>query len=146
MKNKLAIKITSLVVSSVITLLLIIFMFVKAFKNDAFSEYGFELDEKYLYYIYACISFTLGLIYNLVYFVKHKEEHDESLNIGISMFFMFLTGYYSKTFFKALNKYGKEGFDSFNMIFMLICLSLTVYFVYKSFVLYYKNKKETENK
>ncbi len=140
MKNNIIKKSICLGISALITILLIVFMFVDAVKSEAFNEYGFELNEMYLFYVYACLSFTLSLIYNLVYYIKHTEEHELSANIGICLFFAFLTGYYAKTFFKALNKYGTSGFDSFNMILMFICLFGTCYFVYKIYSLL-KSKK-----
>lgn len=140
MKNNIIRKSICLAISFIITLLLIIFMISNAVKNEAFNEYGFELDEMYLFYVYACLSFSLSLVYNLVYYIKKQEENELSMHVGIFLFFAFLCGYYTKTFFKAINKYGSEGFDSFIMILMLIFISTTIYSLYKIYHLLKTNK------
>ncbi len=140
MKNNIIRKSICVALASIITIMLIIFMIVKAIKNEAFNSYGFELDEMYLFYVYACVSFTLSLVYNLVFYIKKQEENELSVHIGIFLFFAFLCGYYAKTFFKALNKNGTEGFDSFVMIVMLILLCGCIYSVYKIITIIKVNK------
>lgn len=140
MKNNIIRKSICVALSSIITIMLIVFMIVKAIKNEAFNSYGFELDEMYLFYVYACISFTLSLVYNLVYYIKAKKENELSVHVGIFLFFAFLCSYYAKTFFKALNKYGTEGFDSFIMVVMMILLCGAVYSAYKIITMLKANK------
>lgn len=89
MKNNIIRKSICLAISFLISLLLIIFMISNAIKNEAFNEYGFELDEMYLFYVYACVSFTLSLVYNLVYYIKRKEENELSVHVGIFLILCF---------------------------------------------------------
>ena len=140
MRKNIIIKIIVSTLSIITSLLIIIFMIKSAIDNEAFNEYGFELDEKYLYFTYATLSMSICLIYNLIFSIRHNEENNESLFIGADMFSLFLLGYYAKTFFKALNKYGTSGFDSFNLILVLIFLTSTIYFTYKGIEEYFNNK------
>ncbi len=116
--------------SAIVSLLVLIFMIVNAKRDGGFYEGGFEFDEQYVYFLYSSITVLICSIYNLVKFLKYEEDDLSSKLVGAAISSSFLLGYYSKVFFKALNKYGTEGFNSTNLILFLIFLFVTIYFFF----------------
>jgi hypothetical protein len=116
--------------SSIISILVLIFMIINAKKDGGFYEGGFEFDEKYVYFLYSSITVLICSIYNLVKYLKYEEDDLSSKLVGGAISCSFLLGYYSKIFFKALNKYGSSGFNSTNLILFLIFLFITIYFYF----------------
>lgn len=117
----------TVVASAIITIVVFVFMIKMAVEGNTFSEYGFEFDEQYVFFLYAALSMLICSLVDFISYYKNGVSNKTARLVGPSLASAFLLGYYSKVFFKALNKYGTQGFSSTNLIFVLILLSLTIY-------------------
>lgn len=113
--------------SGITTLLVLIFMIKSAIDGNVFYDGGFEFDEQFVYFLYAALSILICGIVDLLEYIKNLRDNKLAKNVGPALASAFLLGYYSKIFFKALNKKGTAGFSSINLLFVVILLSLTIY-------------------
>lgn len=132
--------------SSLIILLILIADFVKAKQNGYFESDGYGksiyLNEEYLFMFYASLALNLCVLYNTLVFKKKGEENKTSVAIGTSLSSLIIFAYYSKSFFKALNK-GK-GFNDLYFIIMSVSLLLAIYFICNLIALLKLNKKDNK--
>ncbi len=127
-------------VSCSIVAISLIAIIIYEFVNDSSNGYdgwgyNYEVNEEFLYFLYATVVLLIGSIVKIVRTKKNLEVNKIIDKTSLFLCFAFLLGYFSKVFFKALNN--GDGFSELNFIFTITTLLLTVYFfidVFKYFV------------
>ena len=117
-------------ISTILILAVVIADFVKGVNEGYNDSHNIYFNEEYLFFFYASASLLIGAIVDFIYFKKNYQTSERAKAFAPFVASAFVMSYYTKQFFKALNK-GK-GFNDLYFVLTVILVSLTIYFAYNA--------------
>jgi hypothetical protein len=139
-------KIFNLVITSITVVLIlavVIADFVKGVDAGYNDSHNIYFNEEYLFFLYGAISLFTGALIDLIYYHKYLKSSETVKGIAPFVAVAFVMSYFTKQFFKTLNK-GK-GFNDLYFILTIVLVSLTIYFAIDAFKCLHKYLTKKNN-